>query len=87
MQIVNDFYNVNLVEVIFSGTDSLGFFEDKVTFIYNPHDDLYDSTHAICDCCEKIVKDMQIGTQTIAHAIAKVYTLDYRYVYEFIVLD
>lgn len=85
MQVVNDFYNVNLVEVIFSGHDNLGFFEDKVTFIYNPHDDLYDSTHSIYDCCEKVIKELQV--QTIECATAKVYTLDYRYIYEFIVLD
>ena len=36
MQVVNDFYNVNLIEVIFSGNDNTGFFEDKITFIYNP---------------------------------------------------
>jgi hypothetical protein len=84
---VNSYYDVKVVEIVFSGNDSLGFFEDKITFIYNPCNDKFDSQHDLYTCCENCIKELQVGTQTIEHAIAYVYTLDRQLINQFNVLD
>jgi hypothetical protein len=84
---INSYYDVKVVEIVFTGHDSLGFLEDKITFIYSPRDNKFDSKHNLYDLCEDCIKELQVGTQTIESATAYVYTLDRQLVNQFSVLD
>lgn len=84
---LNGYYDIKVVEIVFSGHDNLGFFEDKSVFIYNPHNDTYDSTHSLYECCNAFIKKLQVGTQVIEYATAYIYTLDRQLINQFTVLD
>lgn len=86
MMDVTSYYDVKVVEITISGNDDLGYFEDKITFIF---DNLHDNTNGrntLYQICEKKVNDLMVGTQTIYNAFAIVYTLDRQVINQFDVL-
>ena len=83
---VTSYYDVKVVEIIISGEDNIGFFEDKICFIYNPLEDMHNGNHSLYDLCEKQVNELNIGSQCIYNAFATVYTLDRQVVNSFDVL-
>lgn len=83
---VTSYYDVKVVEIAISGEDNLGYFEDKICFIYNPLEDMKNGNHSLYNLCEKQVNELNLGSQTIYNAFATVYTLDRQVVNSFDVL-
>ena len=85
MKVTSD-YDVKVVEIVISGNDNIGYFEDKICFIYNPLEDMHNGKQSLYDLCEKQVNELNIGSQCIYNAFATVYTLDRQVVNSFDVL-
>lgn len=88
MMKVTSYYDVKVVEIAISGTDNIGYFEDKITFIYNPVEDAHDGRNSLYTFCEQVVKEYEVNldNQCLYNAFATVYTLDRQEVNKFDVL-
>ncbi len=86
---VENYYDVKVIEIEIVAEDKHGLLEDKITFIYNPKDDMNGSHfHSIYDLCENEVNDYfhNFYLLEIVSAFARVYTLDRQLVNQFDVL-
>lgn len=86
MMRVTSYYDVKVVEIAISGDDNLGFFEDKICFIYNPLEDMHNGKNSLYDLCEQQINELNLGSQCIYNAVATVYTLDRQLINTFDVL-
>jgi hypothetical protein len=89
MMKVTNYYDVKVVEIAISGDNNTGYFEDKITFIYNPVEDAHDGKNSLYTCCEQVVKEYEVNNlnnQCLYNAFATVYTLDRQEVNRFDVL-
>lgn len=77
-----------MVQIDIQGNDNLGYFDDVVKFIIEKKIDLGGSEHiSIYDICEKEVKQLNVGSQTIDYAVAYIYDLNGNLLNQFNVLD
>jgi hypothetical protein len=93
MKKIKDYYLIKVVEIEINGgniTDENDFFEDKITFIFDPLEDSKNGTHSLYDLCEKEVneymKENYNNENVFINAFAKIYTLNRQLVNQFDVL-